>query len=125
MKYCFKKLKQMITGWVSYYKLADMKSKMRDLDHGTRRRIRMCYWKRWKKVKICFRMLRKLGIKEFKAWEYVNTRKGYWRISNSPILAIIFNNQLFKKLGYLSFQNDMLCWCEKTGNKLIISVLLD
>jgi len=31
--------------------------------------------------------LKKLGINEYKAWEYANTRKGYWRISNSPILA--------------------------------------
>ncbi|GEM_PF-7089956 len=26
--------------------------------------------------------LKKLGINEYKAWEYANTRKGYWRISN-------------------------------------------
>jgi group II intron reverse transcriptase/maturase len=103
MKYRFKKLKQTITGWVSYYKIADMKSKMQALDQWTRRRIRMCYWKRWKKIKTRFRMLRKFGIKEAKAWEYANTRKGYWRISNSPILTRTFTNQLLKKFGYFSF----------------------
>ena len=103
MKYRFKKLKQTITGWVSYYKIADMKSKMRALDQWTRRRIRMCYWKRWERVRTRFKMLKKLGIKEPKAWEYANTRKGYWRISNSPILARTFTNQLLKKLGYFSF----------------------
>jgi hypothetical protein len=76
MKYRFKKLKQTIIGWVSYYKIADMKTKMRELDQWTRRRIRMCYWKRGKRVRTSFRMLRKLGIKEAKAWEYANNRVG-------------------------------------------------
>jgi len=47
--------------------------------------------------------LRKLGINNFRAWEYANTRKGYWRISNSPILALTFTNKRLKNLGYLSF----------------------
>ena len=93
----------MITGWVSYFRLADMKGIARELDSWTRRRLRMCYWKRWKKVKTRFKMLKKLGIKESKAWEYANTRKGYWRISNSPILARTFTNERLKKLGYFSF----------------------
>lgn len=33
-----------------------------------------------------FEKLQSLGIHKQKAWEYTNTRKGYWRISNSPIL---------------------------------------
>ncbi|MFP4042606.1 MAG: group II intron reverse transcriptase/maturase [Bacteroidales bacterium] len=103
MKYRYKKLKQVITGWVSYFRLADMKGLVRNLDSWARRRLRMCYWKRCKKVKTRFRMLKKLGIDEPKAWEYANTRKGYWRISNSPILTRTFTNQRFKNLGYFSF----------------------
>jgi hypothetical protein len=47
--------------------------------------------------------LRKFGIDNFRAWEHANTRKGYWRISNSPILALTFTNERLKNLGYLSF----------------------
>ena len=47
--------------------------------------------------------LRKLGIDNFKAWEYANFRKGYWRISNSPILTLTFTNKRLKNSGYLSF----------------------
>ena len=103
MKYRYQKLKQVITGWVSYFHLADMKGLVSKLDSWTRRRLRMCYWKRWKKIKTRFKMLRKLGIDESKSWEYANTRKGYWRISNSPILARTFTNQRLKNLGYFSF----------------------
>jgi RNA-directed DNA polymerase len=45
------KLKQIITGWVNYFKIADVKSLLKEMDEWLRRRIRMCYWKRWKKIK--------------------------------------------------------------------------
>lgn len=103
MEFRYLKLKQVITGWVSYFKIADMKAIAKILDEWTRRRIRMCYWKQWKKVRTRFVNLQKLGLNKSRAWEYANTRKGYWRISNSPILARTFTNKTLKMLGYLSF----------------------
>jgi len=103
MEFRYLKLRQLITGWVSYFRLADIKTKCQELDVWTRRRIRMCYWKQWKKIKTKHDNLRKLGIDNSRAWEYANTRKGYWRISNSPILALTFTNKRLKNLGYLSF----------------------
>jgi len=103
MEFRYLKLRQLIIGWVSYFRLADIKTKCIELDEWTRRRIRMCYWKQWKKIKTRHDNLRKLGIDNFKAWEYANTRKGYWRISNSPILTVTFIKTRLKNLGYLSF----------------------
>jgi RNA-directed DNA polymerase len=94
------KLKQIITGWVNYFKIADMVGLAKDLDGWLRRRIRMCYWKRWKKIKTRHDNLVKLGIDKSKAWEYANTRKGYWRISLSPILTKSLTNERLKKQGF-------------------------
>jgi RNA-directed DNA polymerase len=94
------KLKQIINGWVNYFKIADMGTLVKQLDEWLRRRIRMCYWKRWKKTKTRHDNLIKLGIGKLKAWEYANTRKGYWRISNSPILATALTNEKLKKQGF-------------------------
>ena len=44
------KLNQSITGWVNYFGMADMKGIAAKLDGWIRRRIRMCYWKQWKKI---------------------------------------------------------------------------
>jgi len=79
------KLKQVIIGWINYFKLADMKSTLTSLDEWLRRRLRLCYWKQWKKIKTKYDNLKLLGIEEYKAWEYANTRKGYWRIKMEPI----------------------------------------
>jgi RNA-directed DNA polymerase len=93
------KLKQAITGWVNYFSIADMGSLARALDKWLRRRIRMCLWKQWKKIRTKHDNLVRLGIGNSKAWEFANTRKGYWRISNSPILSRTVTNEYLKKLG--------------------------
>jgi len=102
MKYQAIKIKQIAIGWINYFKLADMKSVLKQLDEWLRRRIRMCYWKQWKKIKTKHDNLRKLGISNSKAWEYANTRKGYWRISNSPILARTLTNKYLKEQGFIA-----------------------
>lgn len=102
MEYRFLKLKQVITGWINYFAIADMRSILRTLDEWLRRRIRMCFWKHWKKIKTKHDNLIKLGIENSKAWEYANTRKGYWRISNSPILSRALTNKYLKEIGLVS-----------------------
>lgn len=104
-EYRARKLKQYITGWVNYFKLADMKRLLKEIDEWMRRRIRMVYWKQWKKVKTRFKMLKHFGIDKDKAWEFANTRKGHWRTSNSPILNRSLDNQMIKSLGYIFFSD--------------------
>ncbi len=99
------KLKSYIKGWVNYFKIADIKKLLLETDEWMRRRIRMVYWKQWKKVKTRLKMLQSFGISKQKAWEYANTRKGYWRTSNSPILTISLNNDTLKKLGFIFFSD--------------------
>ena len=96
------KLKQAIIGWVNYFSIADMGRIVKSLDEWLRRRIRMCFWKQWKKIKTKHDNLVRLGIRGTKAWEFANTRKGYWRISHSPILSRTVTNEYLKKLGLQS-----------------------
>ena len=102
MVYRMLKLKQLITGWVNYFGIADMKGLAESLDEWLRRRIRMCFWKQWKKIKTRHDNLVRLGIENSKAWEFANTRKGYWCIANSPILSTTFTNEYLKNLGFQS-----------------------
>jgi len=108
MEYRAVKLKQIITGWINYFKLADLKGTLRELDKWLRRRLRLCYWKQWKKIKTKHDNLVKLGLDNFKAWEYANTRKGYWRISNSPVLARTLSNNYLKEQGFITLTESYL-----------------
>ncbi|WP_272482134.1 group II intron maturase-specific domain-containing protein [Thomasclavelia spiroformis] len=97
-----KELKEYITGWVNYYRIANMSKHLREIDSWMRRRIRMIYWKRWKLVRTRYRNLQKLGINKSKAWEWANTRKSYWHIANSFILKRTLTNEVLKIYGFIS-----------------------
>ena len=96
------RLNSIVRGWMNYFKLADAKQLLQRLDEWIRRRIRMVTWKRWKKIRTRFRNLVKAGLDKGKAWEFANSRKGYWRVAGSPILSRAIPNVFLKRAGYLS-----------------------
>lgn len=96
-------LRQYVAGWVNYFKLANMKSLLLEIDGWYRRRLRMIIWKQWKRIKTRFQNLMKLGISKFQAMLFSNTRKGYWRTAKSPILQTSIDNESLQKAGYLFF----------------------
>jgi RNA-directed DNA polymerase len=96
-------LKQYITGWINYFKLADMKNLLKGTDQWLRRRLRMYIWKQWKRVRTRYAMLRKLGNNHNTAFKFACTRKGYWRIAKSPILSTSLTDARLKQGGYAVF----------------------
>lgn len=77
-------LKTYLRGWLGYFRLIDTPSILQSLDEWIRRRLRMCLLKQWKKPKIRRRNLVALGIPEEWASLISRSRKGYWRLSNTP-----------------------------------------
>lgn len=96
-----KTLRQYITGWVNYFKLADMQNLLLKTDEWYRRRVRMVIWKQWKRIRTKLANLIKLGVKKAKAWEWANTRKGYWHIANSFILNTTITTDRLRQAGYV------------------------
>ncbi|WP_092731897.1 reverse transcriptase domain-containing protein [Algoriphagus alkaliphilus] len=134
-------LRQYITGWVNYFKLADMRRLLLGIDEWYRRRIRMVTWKQWKRISTKLMNLVKLGVKKSKAWEWANTRKGSWHIAKSFILNTTITTERLRQAGYLflsdHYQKVMIklkeppCteryagWCERTDRELIPIFLLN
>ena len=94
-------LRQYITGWVNYFKLADMNKLLRDLDEWYRRRLRMVIWKQWKRIRTRMRNLIKLGVVKPKAYVWANTRKSYWHTANSFILKTTITTENLRRAGYV------------------------
>ena len=99
MEYRIEKLNQYLIGWRGYFALADTPSIFRNLDSWIGRRLRMCMWKDWKLPRTKVRKLTDLGASFEKAYEWGNTRKKYWRISNSPILHSTLGNTYWDSQG--------------------------
>lgn len=91
---------QYLRGWTEYYSLADMGSKVKEIDQWLRRRIRMCIWKSWKRTKTRVRELIRCGIDKRKVYEWGNTSKGYWRIADSWILHRAISTEAMHRQGY-------------------------
>ena len=102
MEQRIQKLNRYLVGWSSYFFLADTPSIFKGLDGWIRRRLRMCMWKQWKNPRTKVKRLQSLGIPKGKAYEWGNSRKGYWRIAGSPILSRALNNKHWKESGLQS-----------------------
>ena len=103
-------LKRFVKGWVNYFKLADMKNLLRQMDEWLRRRIRAIYWKQWKKVKTRYRMIRQYNLSDWKVHELANCRKGIWRAA--LMLNQILTNKEIARQGYISLTSYYEQVCE-------------
>lgn len=97
--------RQFIIGWINYFRYADIKKLLENTDEWFRRRIRSLIWKQWKRVKTRLKNLIRLGIPRQKAWEFANTRKGYWRTAGSYILGRSITNDRLRQSGYIFFSD--------------------
>lgn len=78
------KLNVYLKGWSGYFRVIETPSTLKALDEWTRRRLRMCLLKQWKKPKTRVRNLTALGLPREWASLIGGSRKGYWRLANSP-----------------------------------------
>lgn len=96
-------VKVYIRGWIGYYYIADMRRILRSWNQWLRRRIRMYIWKQWKQPKTRVKNLQKLGISERQAYQWGNSRLGYWRIADSQVLGCSITNEKLARTGYYDF----------------------
>ena len=94
------RIKRCALGWLNYYGIADMKNPIEELNQWLCHRIRMCIWKQWKKPKTKYRNLVRLGIPEAYAFMTANSRKGYWRTTQTSSVNRAMSKQRLINSGY-------------------------
>ena len=96
------KLKQLIYGWVNYFKIADMKMFLIGIDRWIRRKLRVIIWKQWKRIRKRYTCLRKLGINHRDAHVTANSRRGYYHVSHTKVLEIAISKERLNKRGLVN-----------------------
>ena len=96
------KLKQLIYGWVNYFRIADMKFLLKSIDENIRRKMRVIIWKQWKKIKKRYTCLRKLGITHRDAYVTANSRRGYYHIAHTRVLESAISKERLNKRGLVN-----------------------
>lgn len=97
-----KQLKLVQRGWLNYFRLGNIGSKLKSLDGWIRNRLRYCIWTDWKKPERKRKNLIRLGVDPSKAYQFSRTRKGGWAIAQSPILGTTITLERLRKRGYES-----------------------
>ena len=93
------RLDRFLAGWAAYFALAETPSVFDELDEWLRRRLRQVRWKEWKRPAARRRNLVALGIPAWQARQWAASRKGYWRVSGSPVLGRALPNAYWTDLG--------------------------
>ena len=107
MHYQLFKLSQYLRGWINYFGIAKGYQRCVDLDHWIRRRVRMAYWRQWRKPRTKVRNLMKLGVHVKSAVACGITSKGPWRSAKTPGINQALSNDYLKSEGLYSLRD---CW---------------
>ena len=83
MEYRYRKIRTYVQGWMNYFGIGMRYNDAVELDQWFRRRIRMCYWKQWRRTRKRIGELIKLGAFKRQAILAGLSRKGYWHLAKT------------------------------------------
>jgi len=98
-----------VRGWMGYFGLAAQLKLFDKLDQWIRRRIRMCYWKRWRYTRTRRRELIRLGVPRRQAIRHAKSRQGPWHMAKTIASGVGMTNAWLREQGMLSLKT---LWAE-------------
>jgi RNA-directed DNA polymerase len=105
MHYQLFKISQYLRGWINYFGIANSYQRCVDLDHWIRRRVRMAYWRQWRRPRTKVRSLMRLGVHVQAAVACGITSKGPWRSAKTPGINQALSLAYLKSEGLYSLRD--------------------
>lgn len=105
MDYRLHKLTEYVRGWMGYFGISDDYRPIPELDGWLRRRIRMCYWKQWRKPRTKVRKLLALGTSRGQAIRTGLSSKAYWHLARTLATQTGMTNDWLKSQGLSSVRD--------------------
>jgi len=100
LEYRLAQLKLVWQGWLNNYRIANIYTKLKQLDEWLRNRLRYCIWHDWKKPERKRKNFIQLGIEQGQAYAWSRTRMGGWAVAQSPMLKTTITFSRLKHRGY-------------------------
>ena len=96
-----KQINYTVRGWVNYFRIANMKNAIQEIDKHLRTRIRVIIWKQWKKASRKEKALLQLGVRPNIAHNLANTSKGYQLVAKTDWMKFAINIKKLRKRGLI------------------------
>ncbi|MDA0283712.1 MAG: maturase [Planctomycetota bacterium] len=91
--------------FAAYFGLAAQLKLFDKLDQWIRRRIRMCYWKRWCYPRTRSRELIRLGVSRRQSIRHWKSRQGHWHMAKTIASGIGMTNAWLQEQGLVSLKS--------------------
>lgn len=104
MEYRLKKLSEYVRGWMNYFGISEFYKVIPLVEHWLRRRVRMCYWKQWPRMRTRIKHLLKLGVSLNAAINVGKSRKGPWKLARTLATQCGMSNEWLKEQGVPSIK---------------------
>jgi RNA-directed DNA polymerase len=89
-----------VRGWWEYFRLAENRRPILDMEPWIRRHIRKCFWLRWHGIKGRLQALKRLGLTP-RQCQLAYSSKGAWPLAASPSLQTALSNRVLRHHGFL------------------------
>jgi RNA-directed DNA polymerase len=102
-----KDLNQLLRGWISYFRLAEVKGVLEELDSWLRRKLRCLLWRHWKRSRTRMKELMKRGLEKLRAWKSSVNGRGAWWNAGASHMNEAFPRSYFDRLGLISLLDQL------------------
>lgn len=110
--YRYKKLGRYLRGWMGYFGKSEYYRVIPEIDQWIRRRIRMCHWKQWRRLRTKIRNLLAMGVGKRQAIMTGISGKSYWHLSKTKATQMAMSNDWLKSQGLISVRD---LWMKAQG----------
>ena len=102
LKRLIEDLNPLLRGWISYFRHAESKRVLGELDGWIRRKLRTLLWRHWKRNHTRAQNLLRAGFSAARAWQSANNGRGPWWNGGAPHMHEAFPKSWFDRMGLVS-----------------------
>lgn len=95
-------LSPVLRGWISYFRLTEVKGVLQDVDGWIRRKLRCLLWRQWKRPATRNKMLQRCGLDATRAWKSASNGRGAWWNAGASHMNAAYPKRFFDQMGLVS-----------------------
>ncbi len=95
-------LNLVLRGWMSYFRLTEVRGVLQELDGWIWRKLRCLLWRQWKRPATRNRKLQAAGLDEMRAWKSAGNGRGPWWNAGASHMNLTHPKRFFDALGLVS-----------------------